>query len=537
MRPTRAGFALLAVLLVSTVARFAWLGTSSIWADELFTLDYTRSVLRDLDSLKFILTTGRPVYFLLSAPLLAWAEDPVWAIRVVSAATGVAGIALLWRLGMDHAGFGPAPAVIDSTDRVFGSDRPDGNRADEGSPPGGKTVLPELSIPAVAALCAAGLAAVHPYHLFLSREARYYPLLFALSAASVLAHRRLTDRPTLPRAAWLVFLLAVGCHTHLFFGGVVLALAFLDGIRVLTRPATRRSQLHCSACVFGVLALLNLPLNRFWALSLLRGPSGSTGPASDTTLFTTLGTAPQAHLVRPWTATSPDLWVETGRLFLGDHSLAVVGGALLLVLGLACARERTRPWRTYGAAILLSTWLPLHLFQPSHVIMTRYFIAALPFLILLQGLGAARAFDRRDRPAMRLLGLLGLVLTAVGQCLALPHLARTDSQGWREAVRRFEREAAPEDEVWFFREWQQRLFLFYAATPPRRLNIMPHRVGEAGLRETGALLLDSATRARTWFFQVSYRFPPDALPRFEKVERYPASCDLEPLTLYRSRDP
>lgn len=498
-RGTAAVRSLWVLLALSAVARFTALGAKSFWYDELHTLGYTRSVLDGWSNLKFILTSGRPLYFVLSAPFLPLFDDPAWAIRIVAAAAGVAGVGLLWLAGTRLTGAAPA---------TF----------------------------------AAALTVLHSFHFFLSREARYYSLFFALVAAAVAAHAHLWQAPSPRRVVVLALVLALGMHTHLLFAAVVGALAVLDAFRVFSAGIGRREVVRTVASLYGLVLLFNVPLNRFGAVNVVRALLGVGGAETDVTVSSGFSGAPMSHFEHAWTASSPALLWRTVQLFVGEHPAALIGGAGLLVLGVLTARRTAPSLLAYAGALALATWLPLVVTRPTHPVVPRYLLACLPPILLLQGVGAASAWkpggaEGRGPRLRRTLAAGFLLLVGLGQGLSLADYVRGDHQGWRDAVRALESRIGPQESVWLYREWQEAIFRYYARRTDLAIHCLPPLQGEAGLAEIGRRLREAASAGRIWVFNVSYRPPPGWEEFLVEEASYPGLGDLDTLHVYRSRGP
>ncbi len=107
---------------------------------------------------------------------------------------------------------------------------------------------------------AALLVAVHPLHVFYSREARVYTLLMLLTALLWLALWRALSRDT--TRAWGLFaaVLAAACYSHFF--GLFLGLATVPAILLWGRGRARRRGLAAAAAAglaFAPYLLLTLP--------------------------------------------------------------------------------------------------------------------------------------------------------------------------------------------------------------------------------------------------------------------------------------
>ena len=224
----RCSIALLAILVVATLVRFAGLGSKPLWIDEAMTAlvvlgrgpdDVPLGVARPLTALASIFSlnpastwldvvtrlvdpavqhTHPPLFYVLMHAWLAWLAPPLselaWTLRAVAAVFGILAVGLIY--GLARAAFGER-----------------------------------------AGLAAAALAAVSPAMVMLAQEGRNYTLPLALLAAAfwvmVTMVRPLTDeRPIAPTlwAAWTT-LNVCACYAHYYsalaFAAQAITLAIL----------------------------------------------------------------------------------------------------------------------------------------------------------------------------------------------------------------------------------------------------------------------------------------------------------------------
>ena len=182
------------LVVLAAVLRFATIATQSYWADEALTVYEVHLPFGSMLSAVGHAETTPPLYF-----ILAWAWAHIFgtgeaALRSLSALAGVAVVPITYACG-----------------RELVSRR--------------------------AGLIAAALAAVNPYLIWYSQEARAYMLLIALSGLSLLWCARARRDPSRRNVAlWLVFS-ALALTAHFFAGFLVApeAVWLLWGAR--TRPA------------------------------------------------------------------------------------------------------------------------------------------------------------------------------------------------------------------------------------------------------------------------------------------------------------
>ncbi len=418
---------LLFTLLLAFILRFYRLDAQSLWNDEgtsvavaqrdLATI--TRDAAHDIHP---------PLYYWLLHGWLRLVGSGEAAVRSLSALLGVALVALIYPLGRWLGG------------RWLG-------------------------------LTAALLAALNPFQVYYSQEARMYILLALLATGMMLALIRLTERPSVPAFAALVLLETAGFYSHYSFVFMALAanLGYVLWLILTWRQGSvgrRAGRWFLSQAAVGLLFLPWLPValrqiatwprpaeglaaTTPWASMLAEawrwlvlGPTGGAGPVTNIALLaaalaTALGVL---SLARGW---------------LGRPVLKARWGAGLLVL-----------W----AGLPLLLMLLLGLYREAYL---KFLLAASsPVLVLLAGgLLSPRPAEatavREQRPALWLLRLaqaltaLSLLLASVvalGNYYTDPAYARDDYRGiaaYIEAVGR------PGDAVLLNAPGQQEVFDYY----------------------------------------------------------------------------
>ncbi len=371
----------LAVLLILALAaglRFFRLDAQSFWNDE------GNSARIAERSVRLILEGAAgdihpPLYYLALHYWRALAGQSEFALRAFSAVGGVGLVALTFALG----------------DRLFGR---------------------------AAGLAAALSAAVNPFQVYYSQEARSYIWVAVLATAAVYCAIRLWQSPQL---SWrwslgYVLVLAVGLYTHYLFLIVLvpinLAALLWLAPRRKARPWWHWVLLHAAAGV------LYLP----WAPVAFRHITGWPSAGGEVALVPAL--------------------LDTFRLLgLGQTidpagaNLALLGFGLLLLLGLAPAIKDQEPhnknlaWVALWLSVPVALVFALDLFKPAFL---KFMLVTSPPFCLLLGRGTARflAGSRARAPLLLPVALsLGLVVSfsydSLHNLYSDPQYARPDYRG------------------------------------------------------------------------------------------------------------
>ncbi|HLJ03343.1 MAG TPA: glycosyltransferase family 39 protein, partial [Solirubrobacteraceae bacterium] len=167
------GWALAGILVLAAVLRFVTLGSQSYWFDEAQAAHEFQGSLGSVLHSLYTRETNPPLYF-----VLGWLWAKVFgtgevALRSLSALAGVAAVALIYKCG-------------------------------------------EELVSRRAGLVAAGLAAINPFMIWYSQEAREYMLVAALSAASLLWFARALRTGAGRSVAWWAGCSALALLTHFF---------------------------------------------------------------------------------------------------------------------------------------------------------------------------------------------------------------------------------------------------------------------------------------------------------------------------------
>jgi uncharacterized membrane protein len=254
----RCSIALIAILVVATVVRFAGLGSKPLWIDEAMTAlvvlgrgpdDVPLGVARPLTALASIFSlnpaatwldvvtrlvdpavqhTHPPLFYVLMHAWLAWSAPPLselaWTLRAVAAVFGILAVVLIY--GLARSAFGERAGLI-----------------------------------------AAALAAVSPAMVMLAQEGRNYTLPLMLLAAAfwvmVTMVERLTGARPVPPTLWAAWttLNICACYAHYYSTLAFVAQALTLAILVAReRSLSRLAWLAVSLTVAGVAFLPWLPI-------------------------------------------------------------------------------------------------------------------------------------------------------------------------------------------------------------------------------------------------------------------------------------
>jgi mannosyltransferase len=365
-----AAWALVAVMGLAAVLRFGTLATQSYWYDEAVTVHLVRDSFGAMLSRIPHSESTPPLYY-----ALAWGSSRVLgngeaALRSLSAVAGTATV----------------PFVFASARRLGGQ---------------------------VAGLTAAGLAAVSPFLIWYSQEARAYALVALLCAASLLLSLRAWSSPTPGRLAGWAAVSAAAVATHYFAVFVVvpeLAILIAD---LRGRARTRAIAVGASVVVVGC---------ALFPLALEQRANGRTNWIAHIPLAGRIGQVPLHFLAGLGERLPPWIGVALG--------LAVIAGVLALLLRVA------RPLRGEAARVLAigaaGVAVPLALaLGGADELLSRNLIVAWPALAVGTAAVLTAAANRRVGLALAA-GAAAIGLTGTIAVAADPSLQRPD---WRQAAR------------------------------------------------------------------------------------------------------
>jgi hypothetical protein len=337
---------LLFILLLAFGLRFYRLDAQSLWNDEGTSVAVAQ---RDL------VTIARdaahdihpPLYYWLLSGWVRLTGTSEFAVRALSAFLGVILVALIYVLGRLLAG------------RWVG-------------------------------LAAAFLAAINPFQVYYSQEARMYMLLAVLTAAAILALVRFIENESWPILVALVLLEAAGLYTHYSFLFVVLILnlayALWLALTWWQKPKTR----HMVHWVLGQVAvmLLYLPWLPVAVRQLMAWPS----PAQTAAFL--------PALVDTWRWLNFGPTVNIGLVILPLLVMGILALVGVLSLLMGWGEKPVRAGRWTAGLLLLWLCLPaalmfvLGLYREAYL---KFLLVASPAVVLLLALGVPRPMKSSSR--------------------------------------------------------------------------------------------------------------------------------------------
>ncbi|MBI5960977.1 MAG: glycosyltransferase family 39 protein [Chloroflexi bacterium] len=370
------------IMLAGLALRLWQLGRASLWYDEVITELYAQASWDRFFTQVLEIGNHTPLYFIL---MRFFPTDNEFWLRLPSVMLGVIGVALL----------------IYCSVRLYADER--------------------------LALLAGGLLAFNPYHIWLSRTARPYPLLFVFSLLASY-YFLLLLRGERTRKNWIAFTLCsmIAYVTHYFAVGLPLAQYVLFAFILRGNRGFFRRWLWAQV-------IAGIPL-LIWIIALLQQDQVAFG----------IGWIPRPRV----TAIPVTLW----NMLLGyDGSfpwylpVGLAAAAVGLGYGIMLAvRERKKDRQNFYWFWLLVAPLSLgfvvSIIRPLYV--DRYFTVFLPSVILL----AAHGWNHLP---LRLYWRIGLavVVMVVGSVSVVTTLEREDDEkeDWRSAAAFIESEQQPED--------------------------------------------------------------------------------------------
>ncbi len=385
----------------------------SIWFDEAISLRWAQSTVARILEVSMHLVEDRlpPLYYL----LLKWWVDGAgvseFSVRYLSVLFGVLLIPVLYTLG--HKLFGQTVGWV-----------------------------------------AALLAAVNPFLVWYSQEARMYALAVLLGTLGVLFFVDAISPPQpLPRHK-LIFYWAgmgvcvlAGLYTHLYTGFLWPALA----LWLLANPRTLKRVWLPFGLTMGTAATLFLPL----AIANWRF-SGESVPGN------------------PWVGVGARI-LELFRAFVvwraslatGTAQVVLAVLALFLLAGIALALQKQKGWLVIGLLAMPFVVASILLLRSRLAFFgERYFIVLVPWLLLLQALGVGWFFQRLgQRSAIRQSAGWSAVLLLVGvTAVPLPGLWSVPAakETWRQTVAYMTTHVQPGDAVFIHPEWVRFPYQYYA---------------------------------------------------------------------------
>ncbi len=316
-------------LVVGALVRVREALRTPLWFDELYSLS---AVQRSFEGMIEVVRQDvhPPLHLVLTWLWMRAGDSDLW-VREASIVAGLAGIAAVWALARELAG-------------------------------------PR------AGLLAAALAALHPWHVHISQEARPYAMLWLTLTLAAWTAWRLASAPGRGRLVAYAVAAAAAMWTH-YLAGVVVAVIGLWGLGATFRhPERRRAWLGGNAAALALFAPL-VPL-----------------------LLRQIGRARADHWVPP---PSPADLLDIGQRIASGPPLvafAVLALALLPLARPGRRREAAFVW-TVGAGGVLACWL-LGI-AGFRMFAVKYVLFALPFAAVVLALGAERVGPRPLRALVR----------------------------------------------------------------------------------------------------------------------------------------
>ena len=439
------------ILLVSLGLRIWELGEASLWTDEV--LSEIRAQSTPADAIDSLLDAGNqtPLYYTL---LRVVPDNNQTALRLPSALLGVLGTALL----------------------IF--------------------VAIQLYQNYHLALWAGALLAVNPFHVWLSRTARPYVLLFALSLLASYFFLMLL-RGKRGRSIWAGFIISSMLMYLTHYSSVALPVAQF-GVLIFNFRDKRSLILRW----VGAQAAASIPLS-VWLLAFLQHAAERGGDW-----------VPIPHLA--------DLFITLWSMTVGyDGSLNwyVVPGLFTVVAGLSAGvtitlwRARRNPDNTYWLLLILAPLVPVFVMSVVYrsIYVDRYFMVFLPALLILILIG----WQGFPRPAARA-ALLLLIVGSIAQVVTSFNEGSYERADWEGVADYISAEYEAGDTVMVERFNTRYAFSRYLTTDAR-----------AAMQ---IIELDDATpgdSARLW---VVYRNPIEDIHRQGEMPDFdPFAADLSPM--------
>ncbi|MFN8188012.1 MAG: glycosyltransferase family 39 protein [Gaiellales bacterium] len=308
-----APFALPAILALATALRFANLGENSLWSDEAYSVIMAQRDPVEIVHKSAAVDSHPPLYYLLLSAWIAIFGDSEYAVRSLSAVIGVLVVAVVYLLGRRIAG------------RRVG-------------------------------LVASLVAAISPFYLLYSQEARMYILAALLAGLSFLAFLHLLELRSRRNAVLYVLATVLLLYTHVYGLFVLLAQLIVLLLRTRELPRSARAgELRSWTGIAAAIGVLYLP----WLVVIGKQTRDEVRGTVNTNIT--------------WLDTpSPD-WLGTTLVqYAGSE-------AALVVIGLVCAGAIVVAWRAarpgvgpsvvaeaFGgrSAPMLATWLATPIVVP-----------------------------------------------------------------------------------------------------------------------------------------------------------------------------
>lgn len=482
-----------AIVLAATALRLYQLGGPSLWLDEAISVhDVARQpTLRQAWRANQRFDTNPPLYNMALHLWCRWADNEWW-VRLPSAMCGVACVTLVIAIAREVCGRRQA-------------------------------------------LTAGAVAAVAPFQIWYSQEARYYALLMMLSMLllwTTLCWARYNSRMSL----WLACVAGVGLvYTHVF-GWLSVAAASASVLMLAWRDRKRLAVWFAAQAVvvFAFVPYLSLFLAKAQA-NMEHGIAGFGAGFDARRLLYALFTLGVGFGVGP---TMEAMRTLSPREAFAPHGFSI--GVSMFALLILAIWGMTRVWRDPVLRAMVLPWLVLPvagLVAASTwgrvAIVPRYLAGAAPVVSLLLALGVVAAKPRWAR-----VGLAGLLFGCCGwsllQTFFNPAYGKPD---WRGLAATVAAQMTADDEIWSTVDLPLRYY--------SRGMIDPVDVSGPIGKEEGVRLRErlAAIRGRLWLvYERPWAFDPDgsllALLRDYYGDRTQwEKMDFHGVALYRFGDP
>ncbi|HSM56417.1 MAG TPA: glycosyltransferase family 39 protein, partial [Candidatus Sulfomarinibacteraceae bacterium] len=352
--------AVVSTVVLGSALRLYGLGDWSFWIEEHHSLKHAAN----LRSFTDVVTSMRPVFFLLLKPVFAMYGVSEWSARLLPALIGTLSIPyIFWEV---RRLFGRWPAIV--------------------------TAL---------------MLAIAPWHIYWSQNARFYTLLLLLSTTSLLSFYHALEKDSLPYLALSFATFALSVATHML--GALLLPVFISYFVLLK---LLRYELPRGYRLRYLFVFILLPLVAYLLLELVRAVLGERAIVADL-----MGRFMQGSSRQSFTGyASPYGTIANTIYYIGAPlSLFSIAGALMLF------------WRKSRAGLLVSVgaFVPfaiLVVLTPFATVSNRYAFMTLAFWIVL----AAIAMHHLYREARQSRFLISVILLVGIGLLSLKDMAVED---------------------------------------------------------------------------------------------------------------
>jgi uncharacterized membrane protein len=345
---TYAGVLAVLVLILAAVLRFYRLGDWSFWIEEIHSIRATI----EIDSLTSLLKNARPLFFLISLPVVTWLGVSEWSTRLVPVLFGLASL----------------PLVYWFINKFIGKKE---------------------------ALLAIFLLAISPWHIYWSQNFRFYTLLLFLYSICFFSFYLAVEKDSYKAVivSIIFFLLALITHGIAL---VIVAVFILYYILLWVFPFEPPRGLRLRYLTPFVL----FPLLGWGAYELIGGIYLGNGSLLE-------------MLVNRFSKASPTAFVgyETPKIMLTATIYYI--GTPLAFFTIPGSYYLIREKRPLGLFLSLGAYLPLFLFMVLTTIAStanRYVFMTLPCWVILAVVGLKKIISYSGKNKLTALWLVGLAM-------------------------------------------------------------------------------------------------------------------------------